>query len=56
MTSKKIVKDGMVLKTMVIRMTHCKKMEAGSKGSLEAGMAEFNKLLCEEAISRDQAP
>lgn len=55
MAFQKTVKNGKVLKTVVIRMIHCNKMDAGSRGSLEAGIVEVNKLLQEEAITKNHA-
>jgi len=51
--SQKTVVNGKVLKTVVIRITYCKKMDDLSKGGLEAGMAEINKVLREETIMKD---
>lgn len=49
--SQEAVINGKVLKMVVIRITNCDKRNAGSQGSLEAGIVEVNKLLQKEAIS-----
>jgi len=54
--SQKTVMHGIVLKTVVINIINCKEMDFGSKGSLQAGIAQVNKLLRKEAITKNRTP